>query len=815
MQYQLVGDSQSDSSASRILCGAARFSALSNGLVRVEWSAKGQFEDDPTVCVLTRPKPVPFTSVAFTDEGLLHLHTQSLQIIYRPGNEPFNDANLQIHWTCGKCSGTWIPSTVDTDNLGGTFTSLDLIHRNFLPTGVHPASVFQSYPQTNEWLYTSLKSIHKNLREKGETTRFEEPPLWYLDAFRREELRPSDQQFLEQWRHFPPGLVSRSGYSLLNDSTSALIKDGWLTQRTDPDGQDWYFFAYGLDYAQALSDFVQLCGRIPMPPRWAFGVWFSLYDQMHDSDYRQLVDRFDELELPLDVLVLDVDWHRAGWCGWDWNQDFFPDPKGFLQWGHSIGLHFGANVHIEGVSPQESNFQALCQARGLDPAEVKAGKVFAVKNPAAEWFFESWQPDAQKLDKLTDTNPEEGWLLFNLASESEADLFMQQLHRPREEDGIDFWWIDGFNATHSGVNSQLWTNHVYYSHLEAASNRRALILSRTGGIGSHRYPVQFSADTYSHWEVLRFLVDFTTRAGNVGVSYWSHDLGGFFGHVPGVPIIDPELFVRWVQFGCFCPIVRLHSDHGRREPWSYGEWVLQAVRKAFHLRSQLVPYLYHTSRVTYDTGLPLCRPLYLAYPEDEEAYQVPTQFLLGDRILVAPVVEAGGYRSVYLPAGGWWERSTGNFYAEPRHLNLYAPLDQVPVFVRAGAILPLAEVSRRIGTAPPTNLSLEVYGGAEGELDFYEDDGESTSYRTDEGSRRRFTQHSEGDSHILSCEAIRGSYQGMPEQRSFRILWRGLVEGSRIEATGVEITKQDWLGDVLSITLAAAPQTSSWSLVSY
>jgi alpha-glucosidase (family GH31 glycosyl hydrolase) len=138
--------------------------------------------------------------------------------------------------------------------------------------------------------------------------------------------------------------------------------------------------------------------------------------------------------------------------------------------------------------------------------------VFPVKNPSAEWFFESWQPDAQKLDKLTDADPEEGWLLFNLASQSEADLFMQVLHSPREEDGIDFWWIDGFNAAHSGVNSQLWTNHVYFTHLEAASNRRALILSRTGGIGSHRYPVQFSADTYSHWEVLRFLVDFTTKA---------------------------------------------------------------------------------------------------------------------------------------------------------------------------------------------------------------------------------------------------------------------------------------------------------------
>jgi hypothetical protein len=205
--------------------------------------------------------------------------------------------------------------------------------------------------------------------------------------------------------------------------------------------------------------------------------------------------------------------------------------------------------------------------------------------------------------------------------------------------------------------------------------------------------------------------------------------------------------------------------------------------------------------------------MYLAYPEDKESYQVPTQYLLGDRLLVAPVVEAGGYRSVYLPTGGWWERSTGQFYSDSKHLKLFARLDQVPLFVRAGAILPLSEVSRRVGTAPPTTLILEVYAGAEGELDFYEDDGESLSYRTDVGSRRLFTQRREGDSHILTCDPVRGSYQGMPDERRFRILWRGLVSGSQVEATGVEISEQEWMGEVLSLTLAAVPQTAFWRIV--
>lgn len=805
VQYELINQ--------RVVCQTARFSALSNGLVRLEYSASAQFEDSPTVIALTKPHPIPFKSIELTDKGVLHLHTELLHIIYRVGDEPFNDDNLKIQGTCENISFSWVPSTIDTHNLGGTFTSLDLIHRNFHPTGVHPASVLHNYPYTQEWLYTALKSIHKTLRDRGETTHFENPPLWYLDAVRRDELPEVMQEFLQQWHHYPPGLLSSSGYSVVDDSSSAVVKDGWLSDRTEPHCQDWYFFGYGLNYAQALQDFVQLCGRIPMLPRWAFGVWFSLYDQMHDTDYQQLVQQFDELELPLNAIVLDVDWHLTNWCGWDWNRKFFPDPKAFLAWAHGVGLNIGANVHIEGVPPQESHFDALCKARGLNPDDVRAGKVFPVKNPSAEWIFESWQPDAPTLDSLANPDSDEGWLLFNLATQSEANLFMQALHSPREEDGIDFWWIDGFNAKHPGVNSQLWTNHVYFTHLQAHQHRRPLILSRTGGLGSHRYPVQFSADTYAHWEVLRFLVDFTARAGNVGVSYWSHDLGGFFGHVPGVPIIDPELFVRWVQFGCFCPIVRFHSDHGRREPWSYGQWVLNAVRKALQMRIQLVPYLYHLSRIAYETGLPLCRPLYLVYPEDPEAYQVTTQFLLGDRLLIAPVVEAGGYRSVYLPQGEWWERSTKKFYSGVQHLNLFAPLEQIPIFVQAGAILPLSEFSHRLGTAPPNTLILEVYAGAQGELDFYEDDGESNAYLTEMGSRRRFTQHQEGDSYILTCEPVRGSYSKMPEERNFRILWIGLQSGSQVEANGVEICQQEWVGNVLLLNLDSVSQSGLWHLV--
>ncbi|HEY9747630.1 MAG TPA: TIM-barrel domain-containing protein, partial [Allocoleopsis sp.] len=414
--------------------------------------------------------------------------------------------------------------------------------------------------------------------------------------------------------------------------------------------------------------------------------------------------------------------------------------------------------------------------------------------------------------KPTEAELETGWLLFNLAEPEEARLFMQVLHEPREADGIDFWWIDGSSATHPGVNSQLWTNHVYFTHL-ADRDQRSLILSRTGGIGSHRYPAQFSADTYSQWEVLQFLVDFTARAGNVGMAYWSHDLGGFYNHVPGVPFIDPELYVRWVQFGCWSPLVRLHSDHGKREPWAYGQWVLDAVRQAFHTRIQFLPYFYHLGREAYETGLPLCRPLYLHCPDDPAAYEQPTQYLLGDRVLVAPVVEAGGYRSVYLPAGGWWHRDTSKYYSGSQTLSLFATLDQVPVFVKAGAIVPLQPVALRAGNQPANTLRLEVYAGDVGELDLYEDDGTTQTYLTETGSRRRLTQQQTSNQRILTCEAVRGTYPGMPASRDLQVHWIGLMPQSQVTVYGAEMSDLRWVGDRLEVTLKQVPQDATWQLV--
>jgi alpha-glucosidase (family GH31 glycosyl hydrolase) len=724
------------------ILGPARFTCLSPSLVRLEYATSPVkdgaldaycFEDRKTVQAYTRSSGIPWVAVEATTEKVV-LSTGVLTLTYTPNGHPFSPDNLHIAWEKGKRQGTWSPGQVDLENLGGTVTSLDMAQRHFLPEGVHPAGVGLDYPGAQTVLYAPTTAIHQKLRAQGEKTEFEKPPLWYLWQHRQEEWPETVKQTLREWQKCPPGILSAAGYFVLDDSQSALVDDqGALVEDLQRAGQDWYFFAYGHDYALALQDFVNLCGAVPMVPSWTFGVWFSVFGPLAAQDYQDLVDHFEGLDLPLDVLVIDVDWHDHGWCGWDWQKERFPDPKAFLHWVKAQGLHLTANVHIEGLPPTDSHFEGACSALGLDPNAVRAGEVFPVKNPTMNWIFDSWQADGGGVFIPTPEEQEVGWLLFNLAKSKEAHVFWDHLHRPLVEQGIDFWWIDGANAHAAGVHSQLWTNHVYYTHQQAQTQRRSLILSRTGGIGSHRYPVQFSADTFSHWEVLQFQVDYTARSGNVGVAYQSHDIGGFFGPQAGVGPIDPELFLRWVQFGALSPVFRLHSDHGQREPWAYGEKILRAVRQVLHLRARLLPYFYHLSWVCHQRGLPLCRPLYLHYPEDPKAYERSGTYLLGPDMLVAPVVEPGEDRQVYVPEGTWMRWQDGSYHAGPARLDLWVPLEEIPLFIRVGALIPMKNsqnASHHRSSPKPASVGVEFhcFGGtdqAEGFLDFYTDDEES------------------------------------------------------------------------------------------
>lgn len=580
-----------------------------------------------------------------------------------------------------------------------------------------------------------------------------------------------------------PGLLSRSGWSLFDDSSSVRFdpQSGWVQPAAAGDRQDWYFFGYGHDFAAALAEYAHFGGAVPMIPRWILGAWWSRFYAYSDQDLRDLVSAFRDHRVPLDTLVIDMDWHKPdGWTGYSWNRALFPDPPAFLAWLHERGLHTTLNLHpADGVQPFEDAYPAFAAALGVDPGSG-AGIPFRISDPAF------------------------------------AKAYFELLHHPLEDAGVDFWWIDwqqGRESELSGLDPLPWLNHLHYEDMRRRAGRRPLIFSRWGGLGNHRYPIGFSGDTFTTWEALRFQPYFTATAANVLYGWWSHDIGGHFG------IVSPELYVRWVQVGALSPILRLHSTNdllAERRPWAFGDAALAAARSAFEARYELLPYLYSLARVHADSALAPARPLYYSWPEAEAAYVAREQYLLGDQMIVAPIVRpsepAGGLApaDVWVPPGDWVERTSGELLSGPAWARLEGDLAALPQLVRAGGILPLARPVAPSDQQPADELTLSIFPGASGATRVYADAGEGEGYRAGEYEWTPVVSRVEDGGRRVSVTIgpPEGACPGLPEERrdTIRLEFVGRPDVVRLDGAPFDGWHYDQGGAALVAPLPPRPR---------
>ena len=493
------------------------------------------------------------------------------------------------------------------------------------------------------------------------------------------------------------GLISANGFTLLDDSQSMILETNGRFLPREQKETDFYFFGYGHDYRQCLKDYYRLSGAVPLLPRYALGNWWSRFHAYSQETYLALMERFEQEGVPLSVAVIDMDWHLtdvpygSGWTGYTWNKALFPDPRSFLAALHRKGMHVTLNLHpAGGVEPHEDAYRAMCKALGKDPESNLC------------------------ID-------------FDAADDRFLKAYFDYLHHPLEDEGVDFWWIDwqqGKECAMEGLDPLWVLNERHYRDLHK-KGKRALILSRYAGPGSHRTPVGFSGDTIMSWASLSFQPEFTAMAANAGYPWWSHDIGG---HMRGIR--NDELAVRWLQFGVFSPILRLHSGKmvfASKEPWTYGREASRIMCDFLRLRHRLVPYLYTAAERTHRLGEALVRPMYHGWPEREEAYIVPNQYVFGQSLVVCPITQPTdpdlqmAKTTAWLPDGRWYDFITGQMYTGDRMLCLWRPLEEYPVFAPAGAIVPLADSLR--AEENPAELTLRVFGGASGQYDLYEDDG--------------------------------------------------------------------------------------------
>lgn len=503
-----------------------------------------------------------------------------------------------------------------------------------------------------------------------------------------------------------PGVLSRDGMAVLDDAKSMLFEDnGWIAGRRSGNRIDQYIFMYGRDYREAIRAFYAVSGSQPLLPRYAMGNWWSRYHAYDEKEYMELHDHFDKDDVPMNVAVVDMDWHLVwdlpdgmnGWTGYTWNKKLFPDPDKFMKKLHDRGLKLTLNLHpADGIRHHEEQYTQVAKYVGVDP-------------------------------KSKQTVP------FDCTDKTFMDAYFDIVHHEHEQRGVDFWWVDwqqGNTSKIPGVDPLWVLNHFHFLDSGRGSHR-PLILSRFGGPGAQRYQIGFSGDTIITWDSLHFQPEFTATASNVGYGWWSNDIGG---HTRGYK--NDELYTRWVQLGCFSPILRLHSDNNpfnTREPWRFTEEARTIVEDTLRFRHRLIPYLYSMNARSAADDEPLVQPMYWDYPEDDEAYNVPNQFKFGTELIVAPITQPRdkithhGAAKLWLPAGRYVDIFSGIVYSRKGELQVHRPLNLMPVFAPEGAIIPLDGARRpKSGSPNPDSLEVLIVVGADGAFTLLEDDGTGT-----------------------------------------------------------------------------------------
>lgn len=592
------------------------------------------------------------------------------------------------------------------------------------------------------------------------------------------------------------GVCSRNGFSVIDDSNTMLLNEiGWVEVRI-PETMDYYFWGYGFHYLDAVKDLYRLTGVPPMLPAYALGNWWSRYHAYTQDEYQELIERFEEEEVPFSVSVVDMDWHvvkipeeykngegkafESGWTGYSWNKELFPDYKGFLKFLKEHNLKTSLNLHpAQGVACHEDMYEEMARACGIDPATRER-------------------------------------VHFDVLSPEFMEKYFDILHHPYEEDGVDFWWMDWQQGTsywwiheenkdgklqdEREVLDPLWMlNHLHIADIKR-NGKRPMFFSRFSGPGSQRYPVGFSGDTHVTWASLDFQPYFTATSSNIGYSWWSHDIGG---HMGGYH--DEELVTRWVQLGVFSPINRLHSSNSefiRKEPWCFEEKTEAIMKNYLQLRHRLFPYIYTMNYRNNKELEPLVQPMYYAYPKRSAAYEMKNQFMFGSELMVAPITSPNnkvtqlGSVKIWLPEGDWFDFFSGLHYTSKagRTLSVHRKINDYPVFAKAGAIVPM-----QAGYALEAGNDLEVviFPGKSNSFTLYEDAGDGSEFERGEYVMTEMNL-AWGDTPVVTVKPAQGALKLLPKTRKYKFVLRGygenisikaFVDGKEVETTATYDTK--------------------------
>jgi alpha-glucosidase (family GH31 glycosyl hydrolase) len=592
-----------------------------------------------------------------------------------------------------------------------------------------------------------------------------------------------------------PNCWPLAGYGGTSPNTQNRIFGPVSSPSHNSDTNDLYGFFHGHDYRGAIYDFTQISGKTIMVPRYVSGIWWSRWFDINNYDTRKIVDDYESRGIPLDVFVIDMDWHRKNdWSGFTFDEHLFPYAADSMAYLKARGLAITLNIHdASGVNIWEGLFPNLVQALGLPNSSTVVP--FNLQNSTVAYAVE--------------------------------DIILGDLVQNKH---IDFWWIDWQQGGGAGgmtggkQNPTIWLDHIRCTDRHRVGDpTRALVLARWGGLGGHRYQVGFSGDVGAlTWQNMGYQPYFSATAANVGHGFWSHDIEG--------PADDMELYTRWIQAGAFSGVMRSHDrgmsgggcannnpfDCSIVEVWNVPRDNMEANRLALRMREELLPYVYNGHRAAFDTGVGLIMPMYYFFPEADLAYAMTadggngnpiTQYMFGPSILFSPVTtpaasfSSGGLatKTTWLPPGTWYDVQSGVLTTVPAANNNFNvtkqyALNEIPMFYVAGDVLPYIPLKSQsslvgIGSRQYTHLGFRVVpGGASGSTTVYEDDGATTAYLTSNAYAWTTGSYvASGNTLTFTISTNGTSYPAFPASRAYQLaLLNGAVPAT-VTVNGVAV----------------------------
>lgn len=547
------------------------------------------------------------------------------------------------------------------------------------------------------------------------------------------------------------GLYSTDGFVSIDDSNNFEIDASGFLVSPNPNKVDIYLFMYKRDFGLCLKDYFTLTGYPEIIPRSLLGIWWNKDRIYNYEDTKNLAKSFNRKGIPLSVLLLNEFWHikdknnyNLYKTGFTFNRDLFPNPVEFTSKMHSLGISVGVNIDpSEGIRKEEEKYINL--AKELD---ISDGAIIP----------------------------------FNAIDKNFMSAFVKYIIDNLINQGIDIFWLD-YKKDLQGINI---LSYYFNTDFKKYKEKRIVTFTRSPLVAPHKAGILYSGETFVSWDTLKFLPFYNSMAANKGVVWWSHDVGGFKGGCE-----DSELYLRYVEFSCFSPIFRFSSERGlyyKREPWAWDVKSYTIAREYAILRQRLIPYIYTEGCNYSKLGKPLIEPIYYSYPEIYDEPNYKNEYYFGKELFVAPITKPmdktmnRSIERLYLPNGVWYDFKSGKkFLGDKRYIAFYKE-DEYPIFARAGAIVPMANLDEKINdTSAPKSMEIDIFPGQSNSYKLYEDDGISKMYQDGYYLVTAIDYNYMQNNYTVIIRPVDGKVGIIPRLRDYKIKFRNAKEADSVD----------------------------------